>query len=73
MKTLYPVITEPPSEEGATQSTLTLVPEIVIIGAAGDEGTVGNVAPLPSGDGLEGPAEFMAIILALTLEPCGRL
>ena len=66
------MIAEPPSEE-AVQLIITLVPEIVVVGAAGVEGAVGNVAPLPSEDGAEGPTEFMAVILALTLDPFGRL
>ena len=49
------------------------MPEIVVVGADGATGAVGNAAPLPSGDGAEGPAEFMAVILALTLDPFGRL
>ena len=44
--TLYPVITDPPSA-GAAHVTKTLVPKIVVVGAAGVEGTVGIIAPLP--------------------------
>ncbi len=44
--TLYPVITDPPSA-AAAHVTKTLVPKIVVVGAAGVEGTVGIIAPLP--------------------------
>jgi len=50
ISTLYDVIAEPPFEEGAVQSILTLMPSIAVVGAAGVEGTVGITAPLPSGD-----------------------
>jgi len=41
---VYDVIAEPPSEEGATHSMTTLLPEIVVFGAAGVEGTDGIIA-----------------------------
>ena len=44
--TLYPVIAEPPSA-GATQFIRTLLPETVVVGAAGELGAVGRAAPLP--------------------------
>ena len=46
IKTLYPVIAEPPSA-GATQFIRTLLPETVVVGAAGELGAVGRAAPLP--------------------------
>jgi len=47
MKTLYPVIAEPPSEEGAVQAIITLLPDSAVVGAVGAVGGVGNVAPFP--------------------------
>jgi len=69
---VYDVIGEPPSEEGVVQVITTLFPEILVVGAVGVEGTVFNIAPLPAGDGAEGPKEFFAIILALILDPIAR-
>ena len=46
INTLYPVIAEPPSA-GATQFIRTLLPETVVVGAAGELGAVGRAAPLP--------------------------
>ncbi len=46
INTLYPVIAEPPSA-GATQFIRALLPEIVVVGAAGELGDVGRAAPLP--------------------------
>ena len=44
------MIAEPPLA-GGDQSIKTLVPETVVVGAAGVEGTVADIiAPLPSGD-----------------------
>ena len=45
IKTMYPVIGEPPSA-GAAQVIVTSLPKIAIIGAAGALGAV-NTAPLP--------------------------
>ena len=39
ISTVYPVIAEPPSA-GACQAIETLLPETVVVGAAGVEGTV---------------------------------
>jgi hypothetical protein len=47
IKTMYPVIGEPPSA-GAAQVIVTSLPKITMIGAAGLLGTIGNTAPLPS-------------------------
>jgi len=41
------VIVEPPLV-GAFQVTVTSVPEIAVVGAAGTLGTAGNTAPLPA-------------------------
>ena len=58
------MIAEPPSA-GAVQVINTLLPEIVVVGAAGVEGTVADsVAPLPAGDAAELPIAFVAITLA---------
>ena len=47
ISTLYPVMAEPPSA-GAVQVIETLLPETVVVGADGVEGTVaGIIAPLP--------------------------
>ena len=46
---LYPVIADPPSA-GAAQLITTLLPEIVVVGAAGVLGAVARTAPLPAGD-----------------------
>jgi hypothetical protein len=49
--TVYPVITEPPSESGATQLMMTLVPETTVVGAAGLLGIVyGSTAPFPGAE-----------------------
>jgi hypothetical protein len=61
--TVYPVITVPPSE-GATQLIKTLLPEIVVVGAAGTLGAVCITAPLPKLDAADGPSTFMAVTLA---------
>ena len=67
------MITEPPFA-GATQVIITLVPETVVVGADGVEGTVaGIIAPLPAGDIAEGPIAFMAVTLAKTLAKFARL
>jgi len=43
------VIAKPPFEIGAVQFMTTLLPEIVVVGVPGTEGTVaGNIAPLPT-------------------------
>jgi hypothetical protein len=63
--TVYPVITEPPSE-GATQviSTLGLL-RFVVVGAAGTLGSVGRTAPpLPDKDAAELPIAFVADTVA---------
>lgn len=46
---MYPVIAEPPSA-GGIQLIVRLVPEIVVVGAAGTLGFngIGNTAPLPA-------------------------
>ena len=46
INTLYSVIAEPPFA-GATQFIRTLLPETVVVGAAGELGAVGRAAPLP--------------------------
>jgi hypothetical protein len=51
---VYSVIAEPPSA-GVTQFMETPLPEIAVIGAAGAEGKVGIIAPLPGGDKAEVP------------------
>ncbi len=62
ISTLYPVIADPPSA-GAVQLIETLLPEIVVVGAAGAEGTVAGItAPLPAGDVTELPIALVAII-----------
>jgi hypothetical protein len=67
------VIADPPSA-GAVQLIETLLPEIVVVGAAGAEGTVaGIVAPLPTGDVAELPIALVVIIRAETLDPLPRL
>ena len=70
---LYPVIAEPPSA-GTAQVIKTLLPETVVVGADGVEGTfAGSIAPLPAGDPAELPIELVAIIRAKTLDPTRRL
>jgi hypothetical protein len=60
ISTLYPVIAEPPSA-GPAQFIITLLPETVVVGAAGVEGAVaGIIAPLLAGDEAELPKAFMA-------------
>ncbi len=55
ISTLYPVIAEP-LFPGAAQVIETLVPETVVVGADGVEGTVAGIfAPLPLSDGSELP------------------
>ena len=50
IKTVYPMIGEPPSA-GAAQVIVTSVPDIAVIGAAGISGTIiDRTAPLPAGD-----------------------
>jgi hypothetical protein len=62
--TKYSVIAEPLSA-GASQFIRTSLPMIVVVGAAGVEGTVGgSIAALPAKDAAEGPTEFMALIRA---------
>jgi len=63
--TVYPVITDPPSA-GATQLIKTLLPEIVVVGAAGTLGAVAVyiTAPLLKLDAAEGPKTFVAVTLA---------
>ena len=49
ISTLYPLIAEPPSA-GAAQVIETLLPETMVVGAAGVEGTVfaRSIAPVPT-------------------------
>lgn len=54
------MISDPPSA-GATQVIKTLFSEFVITGAIGIVGTVGRIAPLPSGDAAEVPMAFTAL------------
>jgi hypothetical protein len=61
IKTVYPVIGEPPSPAGAAQVIVTSVPEITVIGAPGGSGSSGSTAPLPVPDSGEGPIAFVAI------------
>ena len=53
------MIAEPPSA-GSTQFIRTLLPEIEVVGAAGVEGAVANIAPFPAGDEADGPTAFIA-------------
>ncbi len=54
------MIAEPPSA-GPAQFIITLLPETVVVGAAGVEGAVaGIIAPLLAGDEAELPKAFMA-------------
>ncbi len=46
INTLYPIIAEPPFA-GTPQVIKTLLPDIVVVGAAGGLGAVGRAAPLP--------------------------
>jgi hypothetical protein len=55
--TVYPVITEPPSA-GATKFINTLMPETVVVGAAGVEGAVAIIAPFPAKEYAELPMAF---------------
>ena len=55
---MYPVIIVLPYA-GANHLISTLLPEIVIVGAAGILGTVG--APLPAGDAAEVLIKFIAL------------
>ena len=57
IKTVYPVIGVLPCA-GANHVISTLLPEIVVFGAAGTLGTVG--VPLPVGDAAEVPIKFIA-------------
>jgi hypothetical protein len=58
------MIAEPPSA-GAVQIIKTLLPETVVVGVDGVEGTVaGIVAPLPARDEAELPIVFVAVTLA---------
>ncbi len=67
------MIAEPPSA-GGDQSIKTLLPEMMVTGAAGVEGTVAGItAPLPAGDAAELPIALVAIIRAKTLDPTARL
>ena len=74
MSTVYPVIVEPPLV-GAFQVTVTSVPEIAVVGAAGTLGAAaeGNTAPLPAEEAAELPSTFVASTLAETLAPFARL
>ena len=67
------MITEPPSA-GASQAIETLLPETVVVGADGVEGTVAGIAaPFYEEDPNESPIALVAIILALTMDPTRRL
>ncbi len=55
---MYPVIGVLPCA-GATHVISTLLPEIVVFGAAGTLGTVG--VPLPARDAAEVPIKFIAL------------
>ena len=59
IKTVYPVIGEPTSA-GATHLISTLLPKIVVVGAAGILGSIVG-APLPAGDAAEVPIKFIAL------------
>ena len=53
------MIADPPSA-GAAQVIETLLPETVVVGAAGELGSVGRAAPLPYEDAAEVPKAFVA-------------
>ena len=71
IKTVYLVIGVLPCA-GATQVISTLLPEIVVVGAAGTLGAVTN-APLPSLEYNELPTTFVASTFAIPVYPAPRL